>query len=165
MSEAIFSKNEKLEQARLKRQYIATLITVAGSATLANVVISSDLGNAVQPYWEAVSGVQPLTPLDTGATFATLDSEAAPSSMGILIMCGDAKVCPFKPRVTNITSGTMTAGVVTLAGASTSGVTVPNTIVGGLGGRNLAFSISCTALNFQAAATSTFLLEAWYDAF
>lgn len=164
MSEAVFTKNEKLEQARIKRQYIATLITVTGSATLANIVIASDLGSAVQPYYELVSGVQPTTPLDTGSTFATLDSEAAPGIMGILVMVGDAKSVPFKPRVTNITSASMTAGVVTLAGASTSGVTAPLTTAQ-FGGRNLAFSISCTALNFNAAATSSFLLEAWYDTF
>lgn len=153
MSEAIYTKNEKLEMQRLKRQYAATLVTVTGSATLANILISTDLGTAIQPFFETVSGVQP-TPTDSGATFTTLDSEAVPGVMGILVNCGDAVRMVTKPRVTNITSATMTAGVVTLAGASTSGVTL-------LG--NLAFTISCTTLNFNLAATTTFLLEYWYD--
>jgi len=160
--EAIFAKNEKLEQARLKRQYITTLVTVAGSATLGSVLISTDLGSAVQPYWEASTGVQPTVTADLGANFTTLNSEAAPSSMGILVACGDARKL-VAVRATVVSSATMTAGVATFAGASTSGVTAAlSTAVNG--GQNVAFSVSCTGLNFNLAATSTFLLEVWYDA-
>jgi len=156
MSGASFTKNEALEQQRLKRQYIAFVGTLTGNATLASITGGTDLGAlGAKLYWEASSGVQPTITEDTGANFTTLDSEAAPAVIGCLVRCGDALRMIGKPRVTVISSAAMTAGVVTLAGASTSGVTASG---------NLAFSISCTTLDLDANTnTHTFLVECWYD--
>lgn len=152
-----YNKNESLNQMQTKRRYGAFVGTLNGSATLASITTSTDVGAAgAKIYCETVSGVQPTITEDTGANFATLDSEAAPAIVGVLVRCADAKAMVAKPRITVVSSASMTAGVTTLAGASTSGVTAS---------KNLAFTISCTGLDLDAGtATHTFLVEYWYDA-
>ncbi len=154
---ASYHKNESLNQMNLKRKYGMFVVTLNGSATLANITTSTDVGAAgAKVYAETISGTQPTITEDTGANFVAIDSEAAPSVVGILVRCGDALRMIGKPRVTVVSSATMTAGVSTLAGTSLSGVTA-------LG--NLAFTVSCTTLDLDSGtATTTFLVEFWYDA-
>ena len=109
---------------------------------MANIKAYSDSPELV-PYVE--SSVQP-TPADTGANFPTLDSNAAPSTFGVVVYVQDAaRILRVETLPLTISSAQMTAGVTALAnlyGASNTGVTAS---------KNLAFVVSCTGLDLDSA--------------
>lgn len=140
-----------LEASRLRIRECNALVTFKANITPASIVIYSDV-TAIKMYAET-SG-QP-TPVDSGANFGTLDSNAAPTTVGLLVVTGPTVATGNALRVvdifvptTGIQSAAMTAGVVTLVGASTTGVTASG---------NIAAVISCTGLDGDAnTATTTF---------
>jgi len=138
-----------LEASRLRLRECNALVTFNANTTPANIVIYSDV-TAIKMYAET-SG-QP-TPVDSGANFGTLDSNAAPTTVGLLVLTGQTVATGNALRVvdifvptTGIQSAAMTAGVVTLAGASTTGVTASG---------NIAAVISCTGLDGDANTNTT----------
>lgn len=149
---APFNHNDDMENARLKRKRLEGIITLTGNTTLASCTVTSDIPG-VRAYIETTSGANP-TFADTGALLPQLQSESAPSTVGIVALCGDAKRFDYG-RVTVISSASMTAGTVSKYGASSSGVTAS---------KNLSVLVSCTGLDLDsAAATTTFFLELFYE--
>jgi hypothetical protein len=137
MNRCVFNR-ASLEQAANELVRLKARITLKGNTTAASIAAYSDRPDGVVPYVE--TSAQP-TPEDSGHGFPTLDSNAAPSVMGVLVLDGSFKEL-VNVEVLNITSGSMTAGVVTKRGASSTGVTENG---------NLSFSISCTGLDLDAA--------------
>lgn len=152
MNGSSFLKNSRAENTRLKRRHVTSVVTLTASTTPANITATTDMPGALYAYVET-SG-QP-TPVDSGATFGTLDSNAAPSTVGILFTGGDAKA-HVSARATVISSASMTAGTFTKVGASSSGVTLS---------KNNALVMSCAGLDLDANANvHQVLVELWYDA-
>lgn len=145
--------DSSLEASRLRYREVNALATLYGNTTAASIAGGSDVTN-IKVYVE--SSGQP-TPVDSGANFGTLDSNAAPSVIGILVLTGLTVATGNALRVVNveipalsITSASMTAGVVSLKGASSTGVTASG---------NIAFTVSCTGLDLSvdaAIANSSF---------
>jgi hypothetical protein len=111
----------------------------------------------VTVYTQASSATAPAL-----GNFASLVSNATPTVIGVLINSGRiAKINRAAVDTPTIFSGSMTAGVVTLRGASASlgsnrtGVTTDG---------NGALQVSCTALKQDAAALNhKFTLEVDFD--
>lgn len=150
MSAGPFLKNERLEQNRLKRKYLATVVTLNGNTTPANITASTDMPGGVDVYLTQAAALA----ADAGSNIPSLQQTTAPAVIAILTRSGDLRAA-VATRVTVISSATMTGGVATRYGTSSTGVSA-------LG--NGAITISCTALDLDAAnATHTFLLEQWFD--
>ncbi len=145
---APFLKSGPIETQNIQLKRIAVKCTLVGSTTAANIYGNTDTADT-RAYVE-IGGVQPSTSgtgalllEDSDANFGTLDSNAAPSTVGVLLKVGDALgiVSATVPTLT-ISSAQMTAGVVSLKGASTTGVTASN---------NIALLVSCTTLDLDSA--------------
>lgn len=146
-----FVKSEQLEDYRLKLGWVYTLVTLNGHTTAANITATSS-NPGVKVFVEAASVPTPTE--DTQTNFVSIDSNAAPAVVGILTLCYDAATF-LNAQASVVSSASMTAGVVTKAGSSTSGVT--STL------KNLAFTVSCTALDLDASiASHVFQLEQFY---
>lgn len=106
-----------------------------------------------------IGGVQPSTSgtgllylQDADANFGALDSNADPSSIGLLVLCGDARTPvavatgsapePVLEVLRKPSAATLT---ITNRGGSTNGVTTS---------KNLAFTISCAGLDFDSGVTN-----------
>lgn len=130
-----------VEQVAQRNFELLVRVTLVGSTTVANINAFTEASDGVLAY--VASPGQP-TPADAGATFGTLNSTTAPSTVGILVMDG------FFDRlddatVINVSSAQMTAGVVTKVGASASGITLSG---------NIAVVVSCTTLNLNSAVAN-----------
>lgn len=141
-----------LEAARLRLRTVCAQITLNSNTNVALITGYTDVTN-VKIYYE--TNVQP-TPVDTGATFGTLDSNAAPSTVGLLILTGNTVATGNAYRIVDVrvpvptisTTAGMTAAVPSLAGLSTTGVTVSG---------NIAVVLSCTGLDLDSiSGTNTF---------
>jgi len=141
-----YSNNLYLESLKTGVRQVDCMITLNGNVVAANITTGTNMPGGVICYAET-SG-QP-TPDDPGANFGTLDSNAAPSTVGILIFTSTAKrIVDIQVPTLGIISSQMTAGVVTLAGNSNTGVTASG---------NIAFVVSCTTLQLDfASVTHTF---------
>jgi len=157
-----FLKSGPIETQNIQIRRIAVKVTLIG-----NTVKTSIYGNTDTPDTRAyveINGVQPSTSgtgalflEDAGATFGTLDSDAAPSTIGILLKVGDAiELVKAEVPTLTISSNAMTAGVITKAGASTTGVTASN---------NIAFVVSGTNLDLDADVSNhIFWVDVTYKA-
>lgn len=135
-----FNKSSILTDADIFQRRFAAKITLVGSTVLTNLNAYSD-NSAVIPYVE-INGVQP-TPADSDANFGTLDSNAAPSTTGILVLCQDAvELISATVPPESIVSGSMTAGVTTRKGGA---------LIGSTTSYNLAYVVSCTGLDLDSA--------------
>lgn len=146
-----FLKSEQLENYRLKLGYVHALLTFNSHTTPASITTSSN--NAGVKMYAETSG-QPTVSEDTQTNFGTLDSNAAPTTVGILAMCKDAAEF-FHAQGSVVGTSTMTAFTYTKAGSSTTGVTALLS--------NLAIVGSLTTLDgdLQIAA-NVFQLELFY---
>lgn len=108
-----------------------------------------------------IGGVQPSSSVaatsllylaDSDAGFPSLDSNAAPAVIGSVIYCENTNLIVVQEVPTAlISSASMSAGVVTKRGASSTGISAS---------KNLCTSISCTGLDLESAAgTHTFFLH------
>lgn len=140
MNRAGFARSA-VEQVALKNFELFIRVTLVGNTVVANLSAFTDAGDGALAYVEATG--QP-TPADTGATFGTLDSNAAPSTVGILVMDGFFERLD-DASVVNISSAQMTAGVVTKVGASSTGITASG---------NIAVVVSCTTLDLDSATAN-----------
>jgi len=135
-----------LEKMNIKRKQFALKIKISGSTTegsiTAQILNSPDAGARVWLSSQSLSA-----PSD--ANFASLTSAAAPSVIGVYLTVGDARYLHEVVVPTNtIKSASMTAGVITNKGAT-------HAITGNTGvtsNKNLAFQVSCTTADFDAAA-------------
>lgn len=129
-----------LESLRIAVRQVECVVTLNGNTTPASITTSTNMPTGVICYAET-SG-QP-TPVDAGANFGTLDSNAAPSTVGILVLTSTAiRIVDIYVPTLGITSAQMTAGVISLNGASTTGITASG---------NIAFVVSCTNLDLDSA--------------
>ena len=144
--------DSSLEASRLRLREVNALVTFNSNTTPASITGYTDVSN-IKIYYET-SG-QP-TPVDSGANFGTLDSNAAPTTLGLLVLTGGTVATGIAQRVVDIrvptstiisASGTpMTAGVISLKGASSTGVTASG---------NIAAVISCTGLDGDSDISTT----------
>ena len=157
---APFLKSGPIETQNIQLKRIAIKCTLVGNTNAALIYGNTDTADT-RAYVE-VGGVQPsagetgaLYLEDSGANFGPLDSNAAPSTVGVLLKVGDALeiVSATVPTLT-ISSAQMTAGVVSLKGMSTTGVTAS---------RNIALVVSCTTLDLDSAvANHSFWVDVVY---
>jgi len=150
------------EYGRLSERLLRFEVTIYGSATLANIkaaVTSTSGFNAVKVY--VASDVQP-TSIDTTANFPVLVSNAAPSTVAVLINSGDVKkilsvnTLPLTISPTGTMTGGVTANPTNLFGNANTGVTLAT--------KNGAFTIACTGFAFNTANTIKFTVEVRYEA-
>lgn len=144
---APFLKSGYIETQNIQIKRIAVKCTLVGNTVKASIYGNTDTPDT-RAYVE-INGVQPSTGgagalflEDAGATFGTLDSDAAPSTIGVLLKVGDAiEIVSVTVPTLTISSNAMTAGVVTLKGTSSTGVTASS---------NIAFVVSGTSLDLDA---------------
>lgn len=130
-----------LEQQAQRNFELFVRVTVVGSTTVANITAFTEASDGILAYVEATG--QP-TPADAGANFGVLDSNAAPSTVGILLMDGFFERVD-EAVVVNISSAQMTAGVVSKVGNATTGITASG---------NIALVVSCTTLDLDSAVAN-----------
>lgn len=138
MNRNVFSRSA-LDTLANKLTEVAYTVNLVGHTSVGSINAYTNAQDGVFAYVEATG--QP-TPVDSGATFGTLDSNAAPSTCGVLVMDGNFERYLDTTLPFNITSAQMTAGTITKAGASTTGLTASG---------NLAIVVSCTTLDLDSA--------------
>ncbi len=147
-----------LEAMAIKRKSLALKIKITGSTTEGSITaqVLNCPDNSARVWLSSQSATAPST-----ANFASLTSAAAPSVIGVYVDCGDAlRLHGVTVPVNSIKSASMTAGVITNKGAThaitgNTGVTSDN---------DLAFQVSCTTADFDAAAINhEFTVELTYD--
>jgi hypothetical protein len=84
MNRCVFAR-ASLEQSANQLVTLKARITLKGKTVDANITAHSDRPGGFIPYVE--NGAQP-TPEDDGHGFTTLDSDAAPAIVGLLVMDG-----------------------------------------------------------------------------
>lgn len=152
-------KSTGLDNDMFKTHELWTYCTLLSAAADTGVRGYTDTQDA-NLYLE-IGGVQPSSALaatsvsyiaDAGATLPTLDSNAAPAIIGAVIYSYDFDQFVIQEVPTAlIVSATMSAGVVSKRGASTTGISITY---------NGCTSISCTGLDLDSGvATSTFYLH------
>lgn len=129
-------------------------ITVVGDAALANIKTTFEFPE-IKSY-VATTG-QPTVTEDATANFPALVSNAAPSTIGILALVGDAErlIDVYSPNAT-WSSPVANADFhwkANAGAASTPGVTA---------NFNLAFTMECANVNFNVAGTHSFDVVIWY---
>lgn len=135
------------EELGVKNRQLSFEVTLFGSTTLASTTGFSNAPVGVQVWTQATSATAPST-----ANFASLLSSATPTVIGIYVKDGKAvKLNNVTILAATIQSASMTAGVVTFKGATTTAALgTISTGVDSLG--NLAFQVSCTGVDLDAAA-------------
>jgi hypothetical protein len=120
MSSTPFLKSSDGESFALKLGYVYSLVTITGNTTDTSSSVSSK-NPMVRVFLE--EGIDAGTPasVDSGNGFGTLDDDADPAVIGVLVMCGDAAEL-YEARTTK-KSGDLTAATPTPCGASSTGVT------------------------------------------
>lgn len=153
-----------IEQLAVKNKVLKFKVNLYGSTTEGSITASTTGNSGVRVWLSSQSATAPST-----ANFASLTSAAAPSVIGVYIDCGGTSTAAGQALrlhgvtipVNSIKSASMTAGVVTNKGA-THAIT-GNTGIDSLG--NIAFQISCTTLDLDAAAINhEFTVEVGFDA-
>ncbi len=153
-----------VEQLAIKNKQLKFKVYLAGSTTEGSITASTTGTSGVRVWLSSQSATAPST-----ANFASLTSGTAPSIIGIYIDCGGTSTVAGQAKrlhgvtvpVNAIRSASMTAGVVTNKGVVDA--IAGSTGVDSLG--NIAFQISCTTLDLDAAAINhEFSVEVGYDA-
>lgn len=152
---APYQFNSGIADAIVQWQQVTFQVIINGNTNDTLIKPQTD-APGIYAYCE-IGGVQPssagtglLFIQDTGTNYPAFDSNANPSSFGLLLLTGDA----FDPSSTTVAPSpsfellrSPAGAVVTLSpnGDSTTGVTASN---------NLAFSCVCAGLDFDSAITS-----------
>jgi len=158
MSDQGFAK-PGLEQLAVKLKRLAFKVKITGSTTEGSITGEVlDCPDASVRVW--LSSQSATAP--SSANFASLTSASAPSVIGIYVDVGDARYLHgVTVPVNSIKSASMTAGVITNKGAT-------HAITGNTGvtsDKDLAFQVSCTTADFDAAAINhEFSVELTYEA-
>ena len=149
-----------------KNDGIADGIITDGSLTVQVVIKGNTNDTLIKPKtndrgiyaYVEIGGVQPSTSgtgslllLDADANFGTLNSNADPSTIGLLFLTGDAETpvatsvgLIYEPVLEVLRKPSAATLTITNRGGSTNGVTTS---------RNLAFTISCAGLDFDSGVT------------
>jgi hypothetical protein len=139
------------EQNKLEFEERLLKVAIVGSQTQASIKTYCVNDNDLVVYHEDDTRTVTEHDSDIGFALTDLDNDAAPAVLGFLYKCGDAEelVEVSVPTVsivnTNLT-GAMTAGVVTKQAGGDDGITSNG---------NIAFSISCTALDIDEDNATT----------
>lgn len=131
--------------------YVATVygrIVLVGSNVVANINAFPLFNKDMLPFVEATG--QPTAAadaVDPDNNFPVLDSNAAPSTVGIILAVGDASsVIDIQIPTLSISSLSMSAGVPSLFGVGNTGITPAG---------NICFVVSCTGLQLDAAVANS----------
>ena len=159
MSDQGFAASQN-EQRAAKAKSLAIEVTLIGSTTTAACLGFSNSPDGVTVYTEATSATAPST-----ANFSGLQSAATPTVIGLYIQNGGLakKVNRAAVDALTIFSASMTAGVITLKGATAAtGYGTNGTGVDSAG--NIALQVSCTGVDQNAASINhKFTIEVDYD--
>lgn len=146
-----------IEQQAVMNKTLSFKVKIVGSTAIASITAGTTANDGIRVWLENNSASAP-----TDANFSGLTLSVAPTVIGVYVNVGDAiRLGGVTVPVNSIRSASMTAGVVTNKGATSlisgnTGVTASN---------NLAFQVSCTTLDCDAAAlTHEFNVELTYDA-
>lgn len=150
----VYSQNE---QRAVKSHSLPIQVTLIGSTTASACLGYSNSADGVQVYTEASSLSAP-----SAANFASLLSSATPTVIGVYIQSGRAtKINRVAVDANTIFSASMTAGVITLKGATAS---LGSNRTGITSANDIAFQVSCTTLKLTAAGQNhQFTVEVDYD--
>ncbi len=145
-----------IEQVAIKNHYLQFHVFFNANTTAASITINTEAQIGITAYSSVTQGSAPAD-----ASFPTL-ADTATAVSGFYIQCGGRalRLKGVTVPVNSIRSASMTAGVITNAGAASaiSGKT------GVTSGGNIAFSISQTALNgLLAAGVSEYDVEVCFD--
>jgi hypothetical protein len=145
-----------IEQQAIMNARLSFKVKLIGNTTAASVTAGTTANDGIRVWLEAASLSAP-----TNANFSGLQSSATPTVIGIYIEDGHAiRLGGVTVPVNSIRSASMTAGVITNTGetsaiSGSTGVTDDG---------NLAFQVSCTGLDVNAAAIDhEFNVEVTYD--
>ena len=147
------------EALGVKNRLLTFEVTLFGSTTLASTTGFTNAPVGVQVWTQATSATAP-----TDANFASLASNVAPSVIGLYVLDGRAvKLNNVIIDANSIQSASMTATVITWKGATTAAALgTKSTGVTTTG--NLAFQVSCTTVDLDAAALNhKFTVTVDYD--
>lgn len=145
------------EQVAIKNHSLSFRVFVSGSTTAASITATTEAQVGIAVYTALLSATAP-----SDANFGTLQDTTAPATHGFYIQCGGraVKLKGVTVPVNSIRSASMTAGVVTNAGAASA-------IAGKTGitsGGNVAFQIACTTLDLDAqTADHQYDVEVTFD--
>lgn len=146
-----------IDQVAGKNCRLTFLVTLNGNTTAASITGSSNAQNGIALVLAAGSLTAPVD-----ANFVGLVSNAAPSVMGVYITDGRAvRLTRVDVQPQSIRSPSMTAVLPTFRG-SVSAISGNEGVTQTSG--NLAFQLSCTALNLNAQTQRhTFTVAVEYD--
>ena len=166
MMRAPYLKNNGIADSLAQYQEIFVQCVVKGNTNDTLIKVKTDFPG-IYGYCE-IGGVQPSTTgvgalllQDADANFPAFDSNADPSSFGLLFLVGDAETpvatsvgLVVEPQLQVIKKPSAATLTITNRGGSTNGVTTS---------KNLAFNISCAGVDFDAAiADFEFLFKVVY---
>ncbi len=143
------------EELGVKNRLLSFEVTLFGSTTLASTTGYTNAPVGVQVWSQATSATAP-----TDANFASLVSSATPTVIGLYVLDGRAtKLNSVTIDAGSIQSASMTATVITRKGVTGSPASTGVTTSG-----NLAFQVSCTGVDLDAAAINhKFTVTVDYD--
>ncbi len=147
------------EELGVKNRLLTFEVTLFGSTTLASTTGFTNAPVGVQVWTQATSATAP-----SDANFASLVSSATPTVIGLYVLDGRAtKLNNVIIDANSIQSASMTAAVITWKGASTS-ASLGTKTTGVTTTGNLAFQVSCTAVDLDSAALNhKFTVTVDYD--
>ena len=147
----LISKSPQAQDSEIYVKNVYGRIVILGTNVAADIKAYAEEDTTFYPFVE--TNVQPtaaIAAVDNAANLPTLDSNAAPSKIGLIVAVGDAKrLLRVEILPLSISSGTMTAGVVALAdlyGASNTGVST---------NKNICLAINTTGLQIDAGVATT----------
>jgi hypothetical protein len=137
------TEKSEFEQNELALKTLFVKCKIIGNQTVASIKTFSDGSTLV--YHEHDTRTVTAVDSDIGFALTDLNNDAAPAVLGVLVPVGNADevlevTVPTAGIYNTGLTGAMTAGVVTLKGASSTGVTSND---------NIAFTVSCTALDID----------------
>lgn len=147
------------EEVGAKNRLLSFEVTLFGSTTLASTTGFTNAPVGVQVWTQATSATAP-----SAANFASLVSSATPTVIGIYVLDGRAtKLNNVIIDANSIQSASMTASSITWKGATTSAA-LGTKSTGVSSDGNLAFQVSCTGVDLDAAAINhKFTVTVDYD--
>lgn len=152
MSATPFLASADGESFRLKLGYVFSLLTITGNTTDASSSATSK-NPMVKIFLEEGSDSGDPDTVDAQASLGTLDDDADPAVIGLIVTCGDA--AEFYASKTEKVSGDLTAATPTKKGSSSTGVTATL--------KNLAVSVSLAGVDIDLNTNVQVLTqEFWY---
>jgi hypothetical protein len=139
MSATPFLASSDGESFRLKLGRVYSMLTITGNTTDASSSAKS-ANPMVKIFLEEGSDSGDPDTVDSEASLGTLDDDADPAVIGLIVTCGDA--AEFYECVVRKFSGDLTAATVTKKGSSSTGVTTT--------AKNLAVSVSLAGVDIDA---------------